>query len=313
MNRIKRLLVSAILVASPLIALKLVAASDAVPTTAASKSSLPNNKPGKFRPHRESVYGNPKETTDPLDPSNKGYSPRVVDDEGRNVIFPLKKAGGTQLYYGNGDPMRTPQGDLAQVKDDYVRLNYGMRLDRDGHTYFMGWQMNHTEPEGSITRMATGWVDANDMTPEGAAAAKGAIPRRLGNIERPTAKDASGKPITFTVNGANDQGKSAKTMDLYYLGVSGGKAHDRLVNFMNLHDGRCGLQMLMNLPDMPGGGICMDCFPNATKFTAAADEHNNLITKTQQVYDKDNKPLTLTFIYGNVGESWGWMCKEWLE
>jgi hypothetical protein len=310
---VKQLLAVAALVAMPLFGAQLLHADTGAASNSAKATSAPSTKPSKFRPHRGTVYGNPGDTKDPLDPSNKGFTPRVVDEQGVTVAFPLKKAGGTQLYYGNGEPMKTPQGELAQVKDDYVRLNYGMRLDRDGHTYFMGWQMNHAEPEDSITRMATGWVDAEDMTPGGAAAAKAAIPRRLGDIEKPIAKDENGKPRTFTVNGANEQGKAAKSQDLYYLGVTGGKAHDRLVNFMNLHDGRCGLQMLMNLPDVPGGGICMDCIPNGTTFTAAADEHNRLITKSQPVYDKDNKPLTLTFIYGKAGETWGWVCKDWLD
>ena len=57
----------------------------------------------------EVVYGNPEDTRDPLNPSNKGRNPRVVDAAGNAISFPLK-AGGAQLYYGNGQPMRTPQG-----------------------------------------------------------------------------------------------------------------------------------------------------------------------------------------------------------
>src|SRR3954447_8544245 len=181
MTLVKQLLASAVILTMPLFAAQIVFADSRFtkPTTT-KNATAPSTKPSKFRPHRGSVYGNPGDTKDPLNPSNKGFTPRVVDEQGVTVAFPLKKAGGTQLYYGNGEPMRTPTAELAQVKDDYVRLNYGMRLERDGHTYFMGWQMNHTEPEGSITRMATGWVDAADMTEAGAAAAKAAIPRRLG-------------------------------------------------------------------------------------------------------------------------------------
>ena len=88
---------------------------------------------------------------------------------------------------------------------------------------------------------------------------------------------------------------------------------DRVVNFLNLHDGRAGLQMLVNLPDVPGGGIAQDCFPNGTTFTAAAGEGGGLITRSVRVYDKEGREQALTFIYGKAGQTWGWMVKDWLD
>ena len=108
------------------------------------------------------VYGNPEDTTDPLNPSNKGLNPRVVGPDGNVVSFPLK-AGGAQLYYGTGQPMRTPKGVLVRATG-WVRLNYGMRLDRGGRTYFLAWQTNHDDPTDSGKKNATGWVAADDMT-----------------------------------------------------------------------------------------------------------------------------------------------------
>ena len=193
-----------------------------------------------------------------------------------------------------------------------VRLNYGMRLERGGRTYFMAWQTNHDDPADSGQKNATGWVAADDMTEEGAAAAKAAIPRRLGNVERPLARDASGKPRTFIVNGNNEQAKAAVALELAYIGVTG-KHRDRVINFFNLHDGCAGLQMLVNLPNVHGGGIAEDCFPNGTSFTAAANANKGLITQSIRVFDKQGAEHTLTFIYGKAGDTWGWMVKDWLD
>lgn len=258
----------------------------------------------------EVVYGNPEDTRDPLNPSNKGRNPRVADAARKAITFPLK-AGGAQLYYGNGQPMRTPQGAPVRVVSP-VFLNYGIRLERDGRTYFMAWDTNSADPADSPTKSATGWVAADDMTDDGAAAAKAAIPRRLGSLERPIAKDASGKPRTFIVNGTNDRAKAASSLELKYIGAAN-HHHDKVINFFNLHDGRAGLQMLINLINVPGGGIAEDCFPNGTSFTAAADANNNLITVSRPVFDKRGAEHALTFIYGRAGETWGWMVKDWLD
>jgi hypothetical protein len=259
----------------------------------------------------DAVYGNPEDTRDPLNPSNKGRNPRVVDASGKDRSFPLKPAG-AHLHWGNGQPMRTPQGKLVPVTGS-VFLNYGMRLEKDGRTYFMAWQTNRDDPvKDSPIQNATGWVAADDMTEEGAAAAKAAIPRRLGNLARPLANDASGKPCTFVVNGNNEQGKAALTLELKYVGVTGG-SHDQVINFFNLHDGRAGLQMLMNLPNVHGGGIAEDCFPNGTLFTAASGANNDLITVPIHVFDKQGAEHVLTFIYGKAGETWAWMVKDWLD
>jgi hypothetical protein len=310
MTRFKQLLVSAVLLAMPLSGARLLHAN-AGQKGGNDEGGAPAPAPGADERDRASVYGNPDKTTDPLNPSNKGLNPRVVDAEGKRRSFPLKAAD-APLYLGTGQPMRTPQGAIVRVRDDSVRLNYGMRLERDGRTYFMAWQTNHDAPQGDITKNATGWVAADDLTEEGAAAAKAAIPRRLGNVERPIARDATGKPRTFTINGASQQAKTAAALDLKYIGVTGGH-HNRVINFCNLHDGQAGLQMLMNLPDMPGGGIAADCFPNGTPFTAAADEHNHLITKPIQVHDQHGTWHTLTFIYGKAGDTWGWLVKDWLD
>jgi hypothetical protein len=259
---------------------------------------------------REGVYGNPDATCDPLNPSNKGLDPRVVDAARKAISFPLK-AGGAQLYYGDGRPMQAPHGALVRATGS-VRLNYGMRLERGGRTYFMAWQTNSDHPKGSPDKNATGWVAADDMTEEGAKAAKLVIPRRLGSLERPLARDASGKPRTFVVNGNNEQAKAATCLEWAYIGVTGHHL-DKVINFLNLHDGRAGLQMLVNLPDVPGGGIAADCFANGTSFSAAADTNNNLITVPIPVFDKDGAQHVLTFIYGRAGETWGWMVKDWLD
>jgi len=258
----------------------------------------------------EVVYGNPEDTRDPLNPSNKGRNPRVVDAAGNAISFPLK-AGGAQLYYGNGQPMRTPQGAPVRATGS-VCLNYGMRLEKDGRTYFMAWQTNHDDPTDSPKKNATGWVAADDMTEDGAAAAKAAIPRRLGSVERPLARDASGEPRTFVVNGTNERAKAATRLELAYIGVANHR-RDKVINFLNLHDIRAGLQMLVNLPNVPGGGIAEDCFPNGTSFTAAADANNDLITVSIPVFDKRGAEHVLTFIYGRAGETWGWMVKDWLD
>jgi hypothetical protein len=257
----------------------------------------------------EVVYGNPRDTLDPLNPSNKGLNPRVVDAAGEAVSFPIK-AGGAQLYYGNGQPMRTPQGAPVRAASP-VRLNYGIKLEWDGRTYFMAWRTNPDDPPGSPSKDATGWVAADEMTEDGAAA-KAAIPRRLGSVTKPLARDASGKPRTFVVNGTNERAKAAKCLELAYIGVAN-HHRDKVINFFNLHDGRAGLQMLVNLPNVPGGGIAEDCFPNGTSFTAAADAKNDLITVSIPVYDKGGAEHVLTFIYGKAGETWGWMVKDWLD
>jgi hypothetical protein len=66
-------------------------------------------------------------------------------------------------------------------------------------------------------------------------------------------------------------------------------------------------------PDMHGGGIAADCFPNCTVFTAPAGEYGRLITRCVTVYDKQGAEHTLTFIYGKAGDTWGWMVKDWLD
>jgi len=256
------------------------------------------------------TYGNQEDTRNPLDPSNKGLNPRVVDAAGNVRSFPLKAAG-AQLYYGTGQPMRTANGEPIRASGA-VCLDYGMRLEKDGRTYFLAWQTNHDAPAGSGTKNATGWVAADDMTEDGAVAARAAIPHRLGNLERPIATDAHGKPRTFVVNGENVQAEAAAALELAYIGVANHR-RDKVVNFLNLHDGRAGMQMLVNLPDVRGGGIAEDCFPNGTAFTAAADLNNELITRPITVYDKQNVMRTITFIYGKAGDTWGWMVKEWLD
>jgi hypothetical protein len=261
-------------------------------------------------PAREGVYGNPEDTRDPLNPSNKDRNPRVVDAAHHAISFPLK-AGGAPLYYGNGQPVLTPQGEPVRATGS-VYLNYGMRLERAGRTYFMAWRTNPDAPPDSPKKDATGWVSADDMTEDGAAAAKAAIPRRLGSVERPLARDAGGKPRTFVVNGDNERAKAATRLELAYIGVTG-HHRDKVINFLNLHDGRAGLQMLVNLPDVHGGGIAEDCFPNGTSFTAAADANNDLITVPIRVFDKRGGEHVLTFIYGRAGETWGWMVKDWLD
>jgi hypothetical protein len=260
---------------------------------------------------KEVVYGNPDDTRDPLNPSNKGLKPRVVDAAGHAVPFSLK-AGGAQLYYGDGKPMQTPHGAPVRATGS-VYLNYGIRLERDGRTYFMAWEINPGDPAGSPEKKATGWVAADDMTEHGAAAAKAAIPCRLaGRVERPLAKDASGKPLTFIVNGTNERAKAAACLEMAYIGVANHN-RDKVINFLNLHDGRAGLQMLVNLPNVPGGGIAEDCFPNRTSFTAAAGASGDLITVRIPVFDKRGAEHVLTFIYGRAGETWGWMVKDWLD
>jgi hypothetical protein len=262
-------------------------------------------------PSKEAVYGNPEDTRDPLNPSNKGRNPRVVDAARKDIAFPLK-AGGAQLYYGDGQRMRTPQQGAPVRATGSVFLNYGMRLEMDGRTYFMAWRANPGELADGPDKNATGWVAADDMTEDGAAAAKAHIPRRLGSIERPLARDASGKPRIFVVNGTNERAKAAKRLDLKYRGVAN-RHLDQVVNFLNLHDGAAGLQVLVNLPNVPGGGIAEDCFPNGTSFTAAANANNDLITVPIQVFDERGGEHVLTFIYGRAGETWGWMVKDWLD
>jgi hypothetical protein len=188
-------------------------------------------------------------------------------------------------------------------------LNYGVRLDRGGRSYFMAWQTNHDDPEGSARKNATGWVAADDMADEGAAA-RADIPRRLGSLPRPLATGAGGEPRAFVVNGANERAAAARGW--VYVGVSH-HHRDRVINFLNLHDGRAGLQVLVNLPDVPGGGIAADCFPNGESFTAAADADNELITRPVRVYDERDAEHALTFIYGKAGDTWGWVVKDWLE
>jgi hypothetical protein len=261
-------------------------------------------------PCRENDYGNPEDTRDPLNPSNKGLKPRVVDAAGKAISFPLK-AGGAQLHYGNGQPMRTPQGAVVRATCS-VALNYGIRLDKEGRTYFMAWQTNSGDPAGDPEKDATGWVLADDMTEEAAKTAKAVIPHRLGNLKRPLAGDAGGKPRTFVVNGNTEQAKAAQSLEWVYIGITG-HHRDKVINFLNLHDGSAGLQMLVNLPNVHGGGIASDCFPNGTSFIAAADTNNNLITVSIPVFDKEGAQHALTFIYGRAGESWGWMVKEWLD
>ena len=261
-------------------------------------------------PSQRFVYGNPEDTTDPLNPSNKGRNPRVVDGEGKVKCYPLR-AGGAPLTYGDGQPMRTPQGALVRATGA-VRLNYGVRLVRDGRTYFMAWQTNPDDPPDSGKKNATGWVAADDMTEGSAAAANADIPHRLGSVERPVARDSGGRPRTFVVNGTNAPAKAAAARELAYIGVAN-HHRDRVVNFLNLHDGRAGLQMLVNLPDVPGGGIAQDCFPNGTTFTAGAGEGGGLITRPVRVYDKEDREQALTFIYGKAGQTWGWMVKDWLD
>jgi hypothetical protein len=258
----------------------------------------------------ENVYGNPEYTRDPLNPSNKGLDPRVVDAARQAIAFRLKDDG-AQLYYGDGQPMRTPQGVQVRVTGS-VRLNYGIRLERDGRTYFMAWETNSDHPQGSPDRNATGWVAADDMTERAAKDAHKIIPRRLGSLARGLATDANGKPRTFVVNGNNERAKAAKSCDLAYIGVSNHN-RDGVVNFLNLHDGAAGLQMLVNLPNVPGGGIAADCFPNGTLFSAAAGTNNDLITVSIPVFDKQGAQQVLTFIYGRAGETWGWVVKDWLD
>jgi hypothetical protein len=100
------------------------------------------------------VYGNPEDTRDPLNPSNKGHNPRVVDTADKAMSFPLKAAG-AQLYYGDGHPMRTTQG-APVLAHGSVNLNYGMRLERNGRTYFMAWGTNHDDPLDSPRRTPPG-------------------------------------------------------------------------------------------------------------------------------------------------------------
>ena len=159
------------------------------------------------------------DTSDPLNPSNKGRNPRVVDAKGNVISFPLK-ASGAQLYYGNGQPMRIPQGALVRATGS-VRLNYGMRLERGGQTYFMAWQTNHDDPANSGQKNATGWVAADDMTEEGAAAAKAAIARRLGNARGRSQEMPAANLRSFIVNGNNEQAKAAVALELAYIGVTG--------------------------------------------------------------------------------------------
>jgi hypothetical protein len=259
---------------------------------------------------KEGVYGNPEDTRDPLNPSNKGLKPRVVDAAGKAISFPLK-ASGAQLYYGDGQPMLTPQRTPVRATCS-VYLNYGMRLERDGRTYFMAWQTNPDDPAGDPDKNATGWVAADDMTEHGAANAKAFIPRRLGSVKVPLATDARGKPRTFAVNGTTERAKAATCLEWAYIGVTG-HHRDKVVNFLNLHDGRAGLQMLVNLPNVPGGGIAEDCFPNGTSFKAAAGTNKELITVSIPVFDKRGAQHVLTFIYGRAGETWGWIVKDWLD
>lgn len=226
------------------------------------------------------------------------------------MAFPLK-TGGAQLYYGTGARMRTPQGEWVRATG-WVYLNYGMRLEREGRTYFLAWKTNPDAPADSGKKNATGWVAADDLTDEGARDANRAIPHRLANIERPIARDARGQPRTFIVNGTNEPAQTAASRDYKYRGVANGNL-DRVINFFNLHDGRAGLQMLVNLPNVPGGGIAEDCFPNGTVFTAAANAHHGLITESIRVQDKEKAEHTLTFIYGKAGATWGWMVKDWLD
>jgi hypothetical protein len=97
---------------------------------------------GAPTPGPDSVYGNPQYTTDPLDPSNKGRNPRVVEADGnaddtrpKAAWFDLKP-GSAPLYDGTGKPMGLPH-EPPVVAKDRVNLNYGMRLERGGRTYYM--------------------------------------------------------------------------------------------------------------------------------------------------------------------------------
>src|SRR5262249_38072302 len=150
---------------------------------------------------------------------------------------------------------------------------------------FMAWQTNPDDPADSPKKNATGWIAADDMTERGAAAAKAVIPRRLASVKRPLARDANGKPRIFVVNGNNERAKAATRLELAYIGVAN-HHRDTVINFLNLHDGNAGLQMLVNLPNVPGGGIAEDCFPNGTSFTAASVANNDLITIPIPVFDK---------------------------
>jgi hypothetical protein len=89
--------------------------------------------------------------------------------------------------------MRTPQGAPVRA-GGRVRLNYGMRLAQGRRTYFMAWQTNHDAAAAGAGRDATGRFAADDMTEDGARCANAAVPRGLGSVDRPIAKDAGGTP-----------------------------------------------------------------------------------------------------------------------
>lgn len=57
---------------------------------ACSPVSCASSGLGASTSDRDFVYGNPKDTRDPLDPSNKGLNPRVVDAQGNAISFPLR-------------------------------------------------------------------------------------------------------------------------------------------------------------------------------------------------------------------------------
>jgi hypothetical protein len=262
------------------------------------------------------VYGNPNGQRMPapgdpgplLNPSNQGLNPRVVDGQGAQASFPLKPAG-AQLHYGDGRPMTVAGGGDAVRATDSVFLNYGMRKEVKGQTFFMAWQTNRGVPTTQGGN-ATGWISASDMADEGAGASM-AVPHRLGNVPQALATDPNGNPITFVVNGQNAKAMQAAALDLTYRGFHGHM--DRVTNFFNLHDGRSGIQMLVNLTNVPGGGIAEDCLPNGTTLGAAKDAANKVIVVTVPVFDRAGNQSTLDFIYGSALGTWGWVVKDWLD
>jgi hypothetical protein len=60
----------------------------------------------------------------------------------------------------------------------------------------MAWRTNENDPAAGPGENATGWVAADDMTEDGAVAANAAVPRRLGSVEVPVAREAAGKEHT---------------------------------------------------------------------------------------------------------------------
>ena len=237
----------------------------------------------RFRTTPDARTPNPFNQKLPTGPGQ--YGNRAINPRTHTPQFPI--AQGTRMVDGNGV-------DRGAVAAKSVMLNYGQRKTIHGQSYVYAFSTRVKTASGA--QIASGWIPEKALGKD--------APRWMPTIQAPK-PPGQDLPGSYTVTG----GDASKYGDL--------KVAPNIPVTERLAAGDYLLRPggVVNLTySLPGsGGVSTDTFNKGVRFHRSADVKPVSVPLYAPSSDKPLPGRGFTFVYGHVGDRYGWIAEAALE